>query len=97
MNFYKNIKASRKCLLWVQESLGCLNNLYGYTGKSFSSCKGQQGGEVESYFFFRGLPNFLAIPIMNPLARVHDYKKAVSTVPVPARDLYILIEPVTVL
>ena len=49
-NFYKNIKTSQKCLLWVQESLGYLHSLYGYTGKSFSSCKGQQGGEVESNF-----------------------------------------------
>ena len=40
-NFNKNIKTSRKCLLWVQKSLGQLNNLYGGTGKIFSSFKGQ--------------------------------------------------------
>ena len=28
--FNQNIKTSRKCFLWVQESLGQLNNLYGY-------------------------------------------------------------------
>ena len=27
----------------------------------------------------RGLPNFLAIPIMNPLTRVHDYRNTKAT------------------
>ena len=70
----KNIKTTRKCLFWIRKSLGQLSKLYGYTGEIFSSFKGQKGGEVESHFVrsIRGLPNFLAIPIMNPLTRVHD-------------------------
>ena len=41
ISFNKNIKTTRKCLLWVQKSLGQLSKLYGYTGEIFSSFKGQ--------------------------------------------------------
>ena len=46
------------CFAWVQESLGQLKQpVWIYTGKIFSSFKGQQGGKVESHFctFYKGV------------------------------------------
>ena len=70
----KILKTYCQCLLWVQESLRQLKICMDIQARFSAVLKVSKVMKWSRIFVrsIRGLPNFRAIPIMNPLMRVHD-------------------------